>query len=474
MNNDKRIELVKSEDGKQLVTKIFSIFQSFFKTKYSKNRIQSFTPTNDLEEIKKRFDFIEECINLPYEDIDIKEIELPWHSVKNICFLTSDYENYRKLIEIYKGFPIFYVESNRDLSISVDYLQVRSDNWDIVNLIPHAVYTKEPFPEFHIERLVKVKELLLQIKDYLSEELKNKIELLSKFSFEFPNAREEVINEIEIANKELTEEIKSERFEGETILNLLQGTVRDKLRDLINKKIEKIENNLIKKGITLDLSFIEPKIPLDINETLFSKSISEFESKLMLEYFEKVNELFNIIGNSDEFLEKVKSEIYELDFRLGIKKIVKFFNLKKPEFTNKGFSFSDGKNIFLLYKGINVEPVNYDVDVDGILLTGANSGGKTSLLELIFQIHFLASIGFYVPANSKISLYDEIYYFSKPTGKTDSGAFETLLKKFSKINSSKKKLILADEIEAITEPGAAAKIIVGIMNWFIERNSLII
>ena len=47
------------------------------------------------------------------------------------------------------------------------------------------------------------------------------------------------------------------------------------------------------------------------------------------------------------------------------------------------------------------------------LLTGANSGGKTTLLETISQIAILGQMGLPVPAKSaKIKLLDEIWVWS--------------------------------------------------------------
>ena len=63
--------------------------------------------------------------------------------------------------------------------------------------------------------------------------------------------------------------------------------------------------------------------------------------------------------------------------------------------------------------------------------------------------------------------------FSKKTnGQLSAGAFEaTLLKFVSLATSEKLKLILADELEAITEPTAAARVIGGILSLLLERLS---
>ncbi len=54
------------------------------------------------------------------------------------------------------------------------------------------------------------------------------------------------------------------------------------------------------------------------------------------------------------------------------------------------------------------------------------------------------------------------------------GAFETLLTQMSEIQPGEKTLILADEIEAVTEPGVAGEIIVSTAEYFIEKNCFLV
>ncbi len=77
----------------------------------------------------------------------------------------------------------------------------------------------------------------------------------------------------------------------------------------------------------------------------------------------------------------------------------------------------------------------------------------------------MAQTGFPVPAReSKIRVFEELYFFYKSRGVVNAGAFETTLKQFAEIVvSTKSKLVLFDEIEAITEPGSAANVIAGLV-----------
>jgi len=79
-----------------------------------------------------------------------------------------------------------------------------------------------------------------------------------------------------------------------------------------------------------------------------------------------------------------------------------------------------------------------------------------------------------IEGNNKLPIFSEIYYFAKNKGSASKGAFETLLTQMSKIIPGRHSLILADEIEAVTEPGVAGKIISATAKYFIEKNCFLI
>jgi dsDNA-specific endonuclease/ATPase MutS2 len=81
-------------------------------------------------------------------------------------------------------------------------------------------------------------------------------------------------------------------------------------------------------------------------------------------------------------------------------------------------------------------------------------------------------MGFPVPAASfEFSPIEEFYYFGKSKGTLDAGAFETTLRHFSIVSKScgTERAVFADELESITEPGASAKIIAGLLETFHEN-----
>ncbi|HEY3272615.1 MAG TPA: helix-hairpin-helix domain-containing protein [Methanocella sp.] len=149
--------------------------------------------------------------------------------------------------------------------------------------------------------------------------------------------------------------------------------------------------------------------------------------------------------------------------------------LKMPKLTKTGINITGGRNIFLQKKA---EPVSYCVGVKNketkgeriVLLSGVNSGGKTTMLDMLAQIVVLAHMGFPVPAESAdVGLIDVLQYYSKSKGTLTAGAFETTIKDFSRVISPAAKLVLVDELESITEPGASARIIAGILETLYDN-----
>jgi len=139
-----------------------------------------------------------------------------------------------------------------------------------------------------------------------------------------------------------------------------------------------------------------------------------------------------------------------------------------------GIEIIKGRNLFL--KG-DIEPVDYALGESRhnaatqrysservAVLSGVNSGGKTSTLDLIAQTLVLSHMGFPVPgAQVSVGLIDEMYYFGKSSGTMDAGAFESTIKEFSVVTGTGRMALLVDELESITEPGASARIIGGIL-----------
>ena len=142
-------------------------------------------------------------------------------------------------------------------------------------------------------------------------------------------------------------------------------------------------------------------------------------------------------------------------------------------------------NLSLLATAGDVQPITYalgehdrtalDVPTGDrvTVLTGANSGGKTTLLETLCQVVILAHMGLPVPAErAQVSLFDRIV-FHRRHASFNAGVLESTLQSVvPPLVSGERTLMLVDEFEAITEPGRAADLLHGLVQLTVNEGAL--
>jgi hypothetical protein len=136
--------------------------------------------------------------------------------------------------------------------------------------------------------------------------------------------------------------------------------------------------------------------------------------------------------------------------------------------------------------GGNADPdTDTDPDTDGseaidvpsgdrvTVLTGANSGGKTTLLETLCQVVVLAHMGLPVPANeAQLGRFDSVV-FHRRHASFNAGVLESTLRTVvPPLTAEGRTLMLVDEFEAITEPGSAANLLHGLVGLSVETGAL--
>ncbi|WP_297464124.1 endonuclease MutS2 [Thermococcus sp.] len=308
----------------------------------------------------------------------------------------------------------------------------------------------------NLEELVAEKER--ELNDRISEKLE-------KFS-------------LTLSGKELLEflsELKAGNYEA--IFSHFGG-VEGEILDLINEA----ENELSERfGVTVELFSREELYPVSVPPERVEILREELEKELKVELYLKSREVLRKIIPLLQRLREELSAVHELDFLQAVKDFAENFTF--PELHDGGMAFINGRHLFIENpqpvsyvvgrkpKGFNVPGSDVVNDEKVVILTGANSGGKTSLLELITQITVLAHMGLPVPAEKAwVEPLDEVFFFRRKRSTYGAGAFETALKSFVRaLRGGGRKLILIDEFEAITEPGAAVKIIGELLKVAHER-----
>lgn len=219
-------------------------------------------------------------------------------------------------------------------------------------------------------------------------------------------------------------------------------------------------------AVRLDNIFCsEIQYPVELDSQALHSFSQDLRSRLENRSIRIKRVLARDLADKKEAIQDLVRALREFDFYYAIGTFALEEGLSMPEIVAQpAFGFSEGRNLFLNHP----DPVSYSLGQTGfskheecvVLLSGVNSGGKTSLLDLLAQIAILAHMGMPVPAmKCRLSIIQELHYFSKSRGTLNAGAFETAMRKFAMIENASKKLVLADELESITEPGASAKII---------------
>ena len=192
---------------------------------------------------------------------------------------------------------------------------------------------------------------------------------------------------------------------------------------------------------------------------------------------ELARELAELRGPAEELVDNA----LQRDVALSIARFARDFDCTMPVFEGDGFAIEGGRSPLLDVTFSAVEPIDYGVSGVAVL-SGVNSGGKTSILDLVALVVTLAHMGLPVPAtHARVERLSELHYHAKTQGTLDAGAFESTLREFGQLVSGVPApdsdaaagdapiLVLVDELESITEPGASANIMAGILESLSQR-----
>ena len=201
------------------------------------------------------------------------------------------------------------------------------------------------------------------------------------------------------------------------------------------------------------------------------------------------SELEGVLDSAADDVDAAVAAVDDIAFSLSLARFALAFELTRPTFVDRETTaVATARNLFLEEAGEAVQPVTYAVgehDLDlptasappsgdrVAVLTGANSGGKTTLLETLCQIQLLAQMGLPVPASqAEISPVDTVV-FHRRHASFNAGVLESTLRSVvPPVTDEGETLMLVDEFEAITEPGSAADLLHGLVTLTVDRTAL--
>lgn len=471
--------IFQTRDGKTIHQKVLSEISKNFIFPETSNIFNFFDFSEDELVIKKRQDFFKELKSIFRENnsflTHVKNPKPSWKPKYDVLVVTEDSSVFNKMKEM--GCPVRILVSESDISLleSCDLIQAINcpEFSPILESLPQTVFLKsveEAYLERYLEELSGWRNNLELLNHYnLGDELNNVVsDLISALSLiddsPVENLHKELVeSKVDIINSEIYKRIKDFMISGDSLFSLVsKKQLPSEIKSVILEEIKKV-------GIPIEV--LEIEIPVKIDESELEKFLQRQNANEFFETSLKIKNASAKLKDVPKKLKKLMTELIFFDFASGISKFIDG-EMNFPELSEQEFFVSNSKNIFLE----NPSPISFGLNstYKCSILTGANSGGKTTLLEHLIQIISLTQVGLPSHGESKIPNFSEIYYFAKNKGADNKGAFENLLNQMSKINPGKKTLILADEIESVTEPGVAGKIISATVDFFTARECFLV
>jgi len=469
--------IYKTTDAKRIHNRTLHKISENFVFPETGNIFNFFQFTNNITEIKKRQLFFSNLQNIELENDFLESLAPPrswWKPRYDVVVVTEDAETYNKLKQMNCPVQMLISEQDTVLLEEKDVVQVIAcPEYQIaLESLPQAVFYKN-IDEIYLERfleefsghtnnLEKIKQnpTIKTLKE-LVEDLYHLIQL-TKDGESNSIDPDEIESKIIIANQKIEEKIKQLTLSGTSLIQILsKGDLPEELKQTINETIEELN---------LPRQVLEIGIPLKLDEEELNKLIQHQNANEFSELAETIKDNSDKLKEIPEKLKDLTDLILYFDFLSGISKFINK-EMHFPEI-NHELSIQKSNNIFL----DNPQPISFNLseNIQASILTGANSGGKTTLIEHVIQLITLTQLGLPQSGKNKFPMFEEIYYFAKNKGSNLKGAFETLLTQMSKIKPGNKTLILADEIEAVTEPGVAGNIIAATTDYYIKQNCYLI
>ncbi|SEW18078.1 endonuclease MutS2 [Halobacterium jilantaiense] len=507
--------------------RVLSLLQDRAVTGYARQRLRTFYPSAADSRIREVNEFAERAVERDpdpavVEALDgVEPLSRPAGlSVRDRCLATTDAETYSEAQDVFPELSVEVVEDARGLAdlargystvVALDEAFVGVEVDGDVRVEPDALdRPEEVVPERvlsffatnrdRIRAAVEVHEAAGLETDVDLGELDDALAQLegdgSVAGDDELDRLTVAVNDLDaavgtaesVANDRLREAIQEQdvTIEGADLLSLvergagvdslLSRELADEYADAVAAARDHLVDSLDLDGSEVDIAQRafpdEPTFPVDRDEEAVSRLREELTAARDRRAAERKRDLAATLADLREPTRGLVNDALDLDVELAVARFAEDFDCVLAERGGRGFAIEGGRSPLLDVAFEDVDPVDYGVD--GVaLLSGVNSGGKTSTLDLVAVVVVLAHMGLPVPAESaRVPEIEELHYYAKTQGTLDAGAFEATLRDFAGLTEgASSRLVLVDELESITEPGASAKIIAGILEELHEAGA---
>lgn len=237
----------------------------------------------------------------------------------------------------------------------------------------------------------------------------------------------------------------------------------------------KVAGTLIEESSKGQTAFIEPSAVSKLNEQLNQLVMEE-----TMEEYQILAELTGYLAENETLIDQAIETITVLDCIFARGKYSREINGITPKVNKTEYiHLIEGRHPFLPDDAI---PLNFEIGETyrGLVITGANAGGKTVVLKTIGLLTLMAMLGLQVPAKegTELAVFDHVFVDIGDQQNLENAlsTFSGHLKNIGEMLPKVKRhtLVLFDEIGSGTEPNEGAALAVAIMDEMYRKGALVV
>lgn len=219
--------------------------------------------------------------------------------------------------------------------------------------------------------------------------------------------------------------------------------------------------------------FIEPEYILELNNELIALTLDEREEVETILKF-----LSARVGALCDELQRDIEILAELDCRFAIAEYGYSLKCTEPKVNNRGYvNIIKGRHPLIDKNKVVPVSVELGANYNFLLLSGANTGGKTVTLKMSGLFCLMAACGLFIPAaeGSSVAVFDSVYcdigdsQSIEESLSTFSSHIENIIKICQKVQ--KNSLVLIDELGGGTNPDEGQAIAKAVVKRLLDSGS---
>ena len=216
--------------------------------------------------------------------------------------------------------------------------------------------------------------------------------------------------------------------------------------------------------------FIEPEYVLELNNELIALTLDEREEVEAI-----LKSLSARVGKLSDELQKDTEILAELDSRFAFAEYGYSLKCIEPKVNDRGYvNIIKGRHPLIDRNKVVPVSVELGATYNFLLLSGANTGGKTVTLKMSGLFCLMAACGLFIPAadGSSVAVFDSVYcdigdsQSIEESLSTFSSHLENIIKICEKVQ--KNSLVLIDELGGGTNPDEGQAIAKAVVKRLLE------